>query len=289
MFGLTVGELNGDTSAGDSFLDGIVTGRPGDVELPQEMPDVVGYLTAAATGGYPIPALAGSEQLSYQWLSSYADELVSRDLDLLNERRDPARFRRYLRAVMLHTADVVREVTLLDAAGIDRKTAEAYDSILRDPFIVDHVPAWYSRQLPRLFKTAKRYALDPGLAAAVLGMRTEQLRRDGQMLGRLLDTFVVAQLRPMLAVRDDSPVVHHLRQQDGRREIDLVIELADGRVIGLEIKAAAAVDDADARHLVWLRDSIGDQFAGGAVLHTGQRARRITDRILAVPIAALWG
>jgi hypothetical protein len=33
---------------------------------------------------------------------------------------------------------------------------------------------------------------------------------------------------------------------------------------------------------------IGDRFVGGAVLHTGPRAFRLSDDIAAVPIATLW-
>lgn len=46
---------------------------------------------------------------------------------------------------------------------------------------------------------------------------------------------------------------------------------------------------ADAKHLEWLRDTLGDRFLAGAVLHTGSRPFQITERILALPIATLWG
>jgi hypothetical protein len=45
---------------------------------------------------------------------------------------------------------------------------------------------------------------------------------------------------------------------------------------------------ADARHLRWLRDSLGDRFVGGAVLHTGPAVFRLDHQILAVPICAAW-
>ncbi len=40
--------------------------------------------------------------------------------------------------------------------------------------------------------------------------------------------------------------------------------------------------------LVWLRDELGPQFAAGAVLHVGTRKYRLSDRIEAIPICALW-
>ncbi|MGH3904937.1 MAG: hypothetical protein ACRDTE_12210 [Pseudonocardiaceae bacterium] len=71
--------------------------------------------------------------------------------------------------------------------------------------------------------------------------------------------------------------------------MDLVIELADGRVIGIEIKAAAAPTRIDGKHLTWLRDNLGDRFLTGLVLHTGPHSYPLDERLHAMPICALWG
>ncbi|MGH3304212.1 MAG: hypothetical protein ACRDOK_21545 [Streptosporangiaceae bacterium] len=75
---------------------------------------------------------------------------------------------------------------------------------------------------------------------------------------------------------------------NGRREVNVVIEFSDGRVAGIEVKASAAPGPDDARHLRWLRDSIGDRFLAGAVLHTGPRPFRLDESILALPVHSLW-
>lgn len=75
---------------------------------------------------------------------------------------------------------------------------------------------------------------------------------------------------------------------NGRREVDMIIEFSDGRVAGIEVKASAAPDLDDARHLRWLKSSIGDRFLAGAVLHTGPRPFRLDDNILALPLYSLW-
>ena len=108
------------------------------------------------------------------------------------------------------------------------------------------------------------------------------------MLGRLLETFVVAQLQAEAPVAVSQPRLHHLRQEQGRREVDVVVELGGGRVVGLEVKATASPTAADARHLAWLRDELGDRFVMGAVLHTGPRTFELGDRLVALPVAALW-
>ena len=82
--------------------------------------------------------------------------------------------------------------------------------------------------------------------------------------------------------------MHHLRMEGGRHEVDLIVELGAGRMIGLEFKAGVAVDRRDARHLIWLRDQLGEDFVAGAVLHTGPAMYELERRIYAVPLCAIW-
>ncbi len=112
--------------------------------------------------------------------------------------------------------------------------------------------------------------------------------RDSRLLGRIIDTFVVAQLRGELGVADTRPRMYHLRQRDGGHEVDIVLELGGRRLIGIEVKAAATVGRDDARHLAWLRDQTADRFVAGVVFHTGPRAFPLGDRIAALPISAIW-
>jgi predicted AAA+ superfamily ATPase len=84
------------------------------------------------------------------------------------------------------------------------------------------------------------------------------------------------------------PRLHHLRDTDGRREADIVAELAGERVLAFEVKASSSVTAGDARHLAWMRDELGDRFVAGAVLHTGPHAFPLGDRIRALPISTIW-
>jgi len=59
--------------------------------------------------------------------------------------------------------------------------------------------------------------------------------------------------------------------------------------IAIEVKASAAPERCDARHLEWLRDGLGERFIGGVVLHTGPAAYPLAERIQAAPISCLWG
>ena len=173
-------------------------------------------------------------------------------------------------------------------AAVDRRTANAYERLLSNLFVLDAVPAWLTNRLSRLVKTPKRYITDASLIGAALRMDARSVMKDGDILGRVIDTFVAAQLRSEVAVSGLRPRLFHLRDKNGRREIDLLVELSGDRVIAIEVKASSAPSRADAAHLEWLRDTLGERFVAGVVLHTGPSVFALSDRIAAAPIASLW-
>lgn len=69
--------------------------------------------------------------------------------------------------------------------------------------------------------------------------------------------------------------------------MDLIVERGR-RILALEVKLGQVVDDRDVRHLIWLRNELGDDLVDAAVITTGQAAYRRPDGI-AVIAAALLG
>jgi predicted AAA+ superfamily ATPase len=287
MYGLTEREITGDAQAAP-LLDRLAAHGVAAFALPDSPASLNGYINLALRGGFPESVLASSERLRRHWLRAYVEQLITRDVEIVEAGRDPARLRRYLRTLCLNTAGVVDAKTLYDSAGVNRKTALAYDKLLSNLLVVDAVPAWWTNRLKRLVQMPKRYVIDPAVVGAVLRLDVPGVRRDGDLLGRLLDTFVMAQLRAEASICEAEPNLHHVRSEQGRHEVDIVVEYGDGRVFGLEIKATSGPSLNDAKHLQWLRDELGDRFIGGAVLHCGPRIYPLTERVVAAPICALW-
>lgn len=138
-------------------------------------------------------------------------------------------------------------------------------------------------------RSPKRFLVDSGLVAGALRLGVDGFMRDGDLLGRLLETFVVAQLRAELQLGAQEAALYHVRDQNGEHEVDLLAELDVNRVIGIEVKATSAPNAESARHLQWLRRELGSRFVAGVVLHTGPRVFTLADGIIAAPICSLWG
>jgi hypothetical protein len=101
-------------------------------------------------------------------------------------------------------------------------------------------------------------------------------------------TLVASQIKSEVAITAARPRIYHVRQQQGRIEVDLLAELGGGGIVAIEVKASAAPTPGDARHLATMRDRLGESFVAGVVFHTGPRAYRLGEGIVAAPISALW-
>ena len=290
LWPLTGRERFGDAAAPSLFDRWDTSAR---FTIPADVPDILGYLQIALAGGFPGAVVSADAERRARWMRSYVQVASTRDLGELDSgggrRRSPERMRRYLQAYALHSAGIVGDSALAESARLDRKTAAGYHEILSVLRLIEDTPAWRSNRLKRLTATPKRYLTDAGLAAWLAGVDFDAARRNPDARGRIIDTYVAAQLRAEAEASNRPVQLHHLRSQRGEREIDLVAEFGF-RVAAFEVKTGSAPTHRDARHIAWLRDRLPpEQFAGGVVFHTGRHRRRIGEGIEAVPIAALWG
>lgn len=84
------------------------------------------------------------------------------------------------------------------------------------------------------------------------------------------------------------PQLSHLRDKNGRHEVDLIADFGRKGVVAIEFKAKSAPSPSDAAHLNWLRGELGGEFLGGAVVHAGPSLYQLAERIIAVPLCAAW-
>ncbi|MCY4620591.1 MAG: DUF4143 domain-containing protein [bacterium] len=270
---------------GRLFLDRLLTGDG--PEDPGDAPDLRGYAEMALRGGFPEPAVHLPHRIRNRWLADYVEQLTH-GRPGRGRGPDRSRLSAFFSAYALNSAGVAADTTLYQAAGIDRRTAHAYTKLLGDLGAIAELPAWSSNRLKRLTRGPKRYVADTGLWGAAVGADAGVVMSDGDLLGRLIDTFVANQLRAEVAVDPNRPRLHHLRDRDGRHEVDLIADLGVRGLVAIEIKAHSAPSPRHARHLAWLRDQMGGRFLTGVLLHTGPAAFQLADRIRAVPISALW-
>jgi predicted AAA+ superfamily ATPase len=217
--------------------------------------------------------------------------------------RRPETLRRWISAYAAATATTASYETIRDAATAgqhdkpSRSTTQPWRDVLERLWILDPLPAWLPTQnyLNRLAQVPKHHLADPALAAAILGFDADALLqgaeaglpipRSGLLLGRLFESLVTLSLRVYAQAAEAQ--LRHLRLHGGSREVDLIVERKDRRILAIEVKLGRTVENADVRHLLWLREKLGANLLDAIVIHTGPEAYRRKDGIAVVPAVLL--
>ena len=237
-------------------------------------------------------------------LDGYLHRVVDRDFADQGLRvRNQQGLLRWMAAYAAATATTASFETIRDAATSGqgdkpaRTTVQPYREILERLWILDPVPAWLPSRnhLNRLSQPPKHHLADPAFAVRLLGLDQEALLRgaesgppvprDGTLLGHLFESLLTLSVKTFAQAAEAE--VRHLRLKGGRREIDLIIERPDQRVVAIEVKLSSAIDQNDVKNLLWLREKIGDDLLDAVVVNTGSRAYRRKDGIAVVPAALL--
>lgn len=261
------------------------------------------YTEQIVTSGFPGLRHLTGRPLRAQ-LDGYLTRIVERDVEEAGRPvRRPDTLRRWLTAYAAATATTASYEAIRDAAtgGVGDKPAKTttgpYVDVLERLWILDRVDAWLPtrNRLSRLSAPPKHHLVDPALAARLLGVGVDALLdgrepgppvpRDGTLLGALFESLVTQSVRVYAQAAEAQ--VKHMRTYGGDREVDLIVERDDGRIVAFEVKLARTVDDDDTRHLKWLRTQIGDDLLDAVVITTGPDAYRRADGIAVVPAALL--
>lgn len=282
------GHTNGAVS-----LAGLLTGEP--PRAPDPGLTVADLAERITVGGWP--AQQGRRVIdAARGARDYLEQISGVDVSrVTGVRRDPARVERLLRSLARNSATEVAVTVLAadagsDEAALDRHTVAEYLTILERLMVIEDQPAWapHLRSRANLRTSPKRHFVDPSLAVAALGAGPERLLADINLLGLLFESLVVRDLR-VLAQPLDGRVLHY-RDNYGV-EVDVIVQLVDGRWGAFEVKLGAGLVEEGAASLLRFRDVIDTRKSGepavlGVITGTGYGYQR-PDGVAVIPIGAL--
>jgi predicted AAA+ superfamily ATPase len=244
------------------------------------------YLERVARGGYP-EAVRRTARRRSAFFDSYLTTLIERDVTELSVIQRRGELRRLLALLAGRSGHLLVPGTLATQSGIPRTTLVRYLDLLEAVFLIKQIPSWSAGSTRRTTGIPKLSYVDSGIACHLLGQDPTRLGDVEGAAGPMMETFVLAELARQLTWSEQRAALYHYRTKDGV-EVDALLESADGRLIGIEVKAGATVRTEDFRGLRHLAAAAGDRFVAGYVLYSGQQTLPFGDRIRAVPIDALW-
>jgi hypothetical protein len=214
-------------------------------------------------------------------------DLVTRDVQQISNIERPAEMRRLLSVVAARMGTLAVAQSMANDIALPRQTLSRYLDLLELIFVIKRIPAWSSNLTTRAISTPKLIVTDSGLAGRLIGMSEERAKDPTAPVGPLLENFAIGEVARQLTWAEEPVQLFHYRDRD-QVEVDMVLEDAAGTVIGIEVKAAETVRAEDFRGLRHLAGRLGDRLRAGIVLYAGEQQLSFGDRLIAVPMAALW-
>ncbi len=183
-------------------------------------------------GGYPDSFLAADGESSMQWREDFVTSYVERYLPQQGITAAPIQLRRFCSMLAHQQGATVNLSKLAGSLGIDGKTARRYLDLLEGLYLVRSLPPWTRNAGKRLVKAAKVYWRDSGILHALAGLPTLEQVLGHPLCGASWEGYCIEQILNRLP---KGATASHYRTHAGA-EVDLVIELADGQILAVEIK-----------------------------------------------------
>lgn len=292
------GESSGEVSLAGLF-EGEFATKPVETDLKS-------LARVICRGGWPA-AIGCDDDLIGDLPAQYLDALFSvsaakRGIDGRLARRLAVSLSRNLGTTMTYKAmfaDINDGETLSGASdSAYRNELAPYIAFFEDQYFIENQRGWDApiKSKSRVRAKPKRIFADPSLPASLLGMTPERLMREPQVLGTLFEELC---LRDVLVYASamglmPNPTVCYYGDADGL-EVDIVIELPDGRWGAFEVKLSEQKVPEAERNLLRLKEKVGRNPAARnrepsflAVLVGKASFCRITpDGVYVVPITEL--
>jgi uncharacterized protein len=280
--GLSQGELIGVKEDFVSFVSQLDSPYP--IHSPLNRAD---YARIITTGGFP-ELHSKPDRIRRAWYRDYVERILEKDVGIFPRGTQPSRLKSVLSLLVAnHSGELVYSRLAND---LDVSMPSVKDSInaLQGVFLLDKIPGWSPNLTKREVGRPKAFVFDSGLAAHLMGESEESLCHiTSNRFGPLLEGFVTTELMKQQGWSQEYFEIFHYRDFKGL-EVDVVLVLEGGDVIGIEVKATSDPREAHTQGLKALKKRVGGAWRAGVILHTGQKGVAFGEGIFALPIAALW-
>lgn len=280
---LTQGELHDQH---DDFISAVVNGTlsPATATSTWTRSD---YAHAMERGGYPeLTRLNG--RMRSQWIRSYLARVLERDARSIPNGSNAARLESTLRLIAANQSGELVKARFAASAGYAETLVQGYLDALSSVYLIDQLRPWTPNLTTREIGRRKVCVTDSALAMHLIGTTADSLLPlTSDHIGPLFEGFIVGQLLSQQVWSDVDFNVHHYRDRSGI-EVDIVIELFDGRVIGIEVKSSSTYRPEYFKGLAFLKERLKDRFIGGFVLGMGDHGHQFAERLWGLPASTLW-
>jgi predicted AAA+ superfamily ATPase len=209
-------------------------------------------------------------------LEAYAALYIREEVQTEGLVRNVGNFARFLEAVSFSHGESLNISNVARECQVERKTVEAYVSILEDLLLSYRLPVFTKRAKRALVTHPKFYLFDAGVYRSI--RPSGPLDRSEEIVGHALEGLIAQHLRAWIDYGDTGGSLYYWRTRAGV-EVDFVVYTAHG-IYAIEVKNSARIQPQNLRGLRSFRQDYPESKA--YLLYRGTE-RLLKDGILCLP------
>jgi predicted AAA+ superfamily ATPase len=213
------------------------------------------------------PRIHDQQLDAHEWLASYFQTYVERDVRLLINIGDLETYGRFLRLCAGRAGQLLNYSALAADAGISHMTAKRWLSILQSSYIIALVVPHHENFNKRLVKSPKLYFLDTGLLTYLLGIRQSHEIAFHRHKGAIFENFVFVEMYKSFVNSGLRPDLYFWRDRKNH-EIDFLL-LREDKVIPIEVKAGETISRDQFTGLQYFYHLTGDRCLHPTLIYAG--------------------
>ena len=244
--------------------------------LPLSTSEILSYFPDASTskmilsGGYPAIWMLPSEEERHFLISNYYTTYIERDLRSLINVKNLQMFQVFIRLCAARVGQEFNASALSNEVGVSVPTIKQWLSILSASYVAYLLHPYHTNIGKRLTKTPKLYFYDTGLAAFLLGIRTEQQMSLHPLRGNLFENMVVNDFIKLGYNKGTEEMLFFYRDRS-QREVDLLRILPSSKIEAYEIKSAQTLQSSFFDNMNYLRPLLAGRMMKSMVVYDGEQ------------------
>lgn len=237
-------------------------------------------------GGYPV--LQSLDEADRKvWVNEYIKNIVQKDAQDIIKISEPRDLYVLLYSLAHRAAGLLNISDISRTLSLPQATLQRYTSLLEALFMIYFAYPWHIKSDKKFTKSKKSYLVDSGFLANLLKINSKEALKESNLVGNVLENFVVMELLKQLTWSTTKAELYHFRTSTGV-EVDIVLEDELKNIVGIEVKSSSTVSYDDFKGLAYLQELTKNKFIKGIVLYTGESIIPFGKNLLAVPINSLW-
>lgn len=246
------------------------------------------YVAKILRGGFP-GIEDYSPQLRRRWLRGYVQAVLERDSRVLSGGSQTERISTVARLIAANQAGELVKDRIARQAGVPASSIQTYLDALDAIYLVETLRPWRTNMTSREVARRKTFVADSALAATLNSLSEAKLSDlKNPVIGGQFEAFIASELLKQQSWSATDYHLFHYRDRSGK-EVDIILELDNGQVIALEVKAASEYRAEHFKGLEFLREKLGARLLAGFVVSMADHGMSAGDRLAGIPASALWG